>query len=281
MAEKTMETLRAALRDLHETDAAVAFSGGVDSAVVLRAALCALPGTVYVVFFKTALHPAAELDEARSLAQAMGARFECVLVDELREAEIENNPPDRCYRCKRLLFSKLRDFAAGRGVSLLLDGTNADDLNEYRPGLRALSELGVVSPLARLGFTKAEVRALAAAEGLKVAQKPSSPCLATRVEYHTPLRAEDLTAIAKGEETLRAMGYAAVRVRLHRSLARVEVAREDIPRAATESARIAAALRELGFCYVTLDLEGLRSGSMDLMLDGREKDAALHGRLPE
>lgn len=281
MADKTVETLRAALRDLRKTDAAVAFSGGVDSAVVLRAALDVFPGTVYAVFFKTALHPAAELDEARSLAGAMGACFACVTVDELREAGIENNPPDRCYRCKRLLFSKLRDFAAERGVSLLLDGTNADDLNEYRPGLRALSEMGVVSPLARLGFTKAQVRALAKAEGLAVAHKPSSPCLATRVEYHTPLRAEDLAAIARGEETLRAMGYASVRVRLHRRLARVEVAAEDIPRAAAESGRIAAALRELGFCYVTLDLEGLRSGSMDLMLDGREKDAALHGRLPE
>lgn len=281
MAAKAVETLRAYLRSLPGTDAAVAFSGGVDSAVVLRAALDVFPGAVYAVFFKTALHPAAELEEARSLAQGMGARFTCVTVDELREAGIENNPPDRCYRCKRLLFSKLRDFAAGHGVPLLLDGTNADDLNEYRPGLRALSEIGVVSPLARLGLTKVQVRAIAEAEELRVAHKPSSPCLATRVEYHTPLRAEDLSAIAKGEETLRAMGFTAVRVRLHNRLARVEVAGEDIPRAAAESYQISAALRELGFYYVTLDLEGLRSGSMDLMLDSQEKEAALHGRLPE
>jgi len=280
MAEETVEKLRAYLQSLPGTSAgaAVAFSGGVDSAVVLRAALDALTGPVYAVFFQTALHPVAELEEARSLAGAMGAQFRCLAVDELRDAGIENNPPDRCYRCKRLLFSRLRDFAGAHGVSLLLDGTNADDLNEYRPGLRALEEAGVISPLARLGLRKAEVRSLAEQAGIGVAHKPSSPCLATRVEYGAPLHAEDLAAIGRGEEALRRMGYPAVRVRLHGRLARVEVPAGDIPRAAAESAEISAVLRELGFLYVTLDLEGLRSGSMDLMLDAREKDAILHGR---
>lgn len=261
-----------------DSGAVVAFSGGVDSAVVLRAARQALsPAPVYAVFFSTALHPAAERREAEELARSLHAQFCVIEIDEFSQAGIETNPPDRCYRCKRLLFSRLRAFADEHGVQLTIDGTNADDLNEYRPGLRALRECGVTSPLAELGFSKATVRELASLQGLRVAHKPSSPCLATRLEYGAPLRRETLNAIARAEEALHAMGFDAVRVRLHRQIARVEIADADLLRAVKKRGEITQALHECGFLYVTLDLDGLRSGSMDLLLSKEEKALGLNG----
>lgn len=243
----------------------LAFSGGVDSAVVLRAAHSAgLP--VQAAYFSTVLHPAGEREEAERLCQELGVPFTVIAVDELSEAGIENNPPDRCYRCKRLLFLRLAEFAKGQGIRVLCDGTNADDLHEYRPGLRALKELSVKSPLAELGLCKSQVRALAEEMGLPVSQKPSSPCLATRLEYHTPLCREDLSRIGEAESFLKGLGFPAVRVRLHRGLARIEVPREKLTELSARGEEVCGRLKELGFRYVTLDLEGLRSGSMDIGL---------------
>lgn len=249
----------------------LAFSGGVDSAVVLRAA-CSAGLPVQAVYFSTMLHPAGEREEAGELCRRLGVPFTVITVDELSEAGIDNNPPDRCYRCKRLLFSKLAEFAGRQGIRVLCDGTNADDLHEYRPGLQALRELSVNSPLAELGLQKSQVRALAGEMGLPVSHKPSSPCLATRLEYHTPLRREELLRIGEAESFLKELGFPAVRVRLHRGLARIELPLERLAEFFSRREEVCGRLKALGFRYITLDLEGLRSGSMDIGL--KEADPA-------
>ena len=243
----------------------IAFSGGVDSAVVLAAA-CGTGLPVWAVYFETALHPAREREEAGALAKALGAAFAVITVDEFSEAGIENNPPDRCYRCKRLLFTRLAAFAREKGLGALCDGTNENDLHEYRPGLRAASELGIKSPLAELGLTKRQVRALAEERGLPVSGKPSSPCLATRLEYNTPLTRARIERIEKAEEALKAWGFLSIRVRQHGEIARIEVPKPDLPRLLERREEVCRKLEALGFRYITLDLQGLRSGSMDIGL---------------
>lgn len=261
------ERLKARLQSYPGSEAGlcIAFSGGVDSAVVLRAA-CETGRPVWAVYFQTALHPARERGEAKALAEGMGAAFSVLEVDELSEAGIENNPPDRCYRCKRLLFSKLSAFAQEKGIRVLCDGTNEEDLHAYRPGLRALRELSVCSPLAELGLSKQAVRMLAREKGLPVSEKPSSPCLATRLEYHAPLCRADLARVGQAEAFLKDLGFPAVRVRLHRGLARVELPLDRLEKLLSCREEVCKELESLGFRYITLDLQGLRSGSMDIDL---------------
>lgn len=229
----------------------------------------AAPGTrqgppVYAVTFLTRLHPAADLEIARAVARQMGAEHVVLSADELDEAGIENNPADRCYRCKKLLFQKLSAFARERGIRVLLDGTNADDLTVYRPGLRALKELGVLSPLADAGFSKEDVRRMASEYGIPVADRPSAPCLATRFPYGTKLDYALLRKVDDAEGRLRDMGFSTVRVRIHRDIARLEIEPSDMPRALALRDEILLCIQKTGVDYVTLDLAGFRSGSMDL-----------------
>lgn len=219
---------------------------------------------VYAVTFLTRLHPAADLEIARAVARQTGAEHVVLSADELDEAGIENNPADRCYRCKKLLFQKLSAFAKERGIRLLLDGTNADDLTVYRPGLRALKELGVLSPLADAGFTKEDVRLMASEYGIPVADRPSAPCLATRFPYGTKLDYALLRKVDDAEGRLRDMGFSTVRVRIHRDIARLEIEPSDMPRALALRDEILLCIQKTGVDYVTLDLAGFRSGSMDL-----------------
>lgn len=229
----------------------------------------AAPGTrqgplVYAVTFLTRLHPAADLEIARRVARQTGAEHVVLSADELDEAGIENNPADRCYRCKKLLFQKLSAFAREHGIRLLLDGTNADDLTVYRPGLRALKELGVLSPLADAGFSKEDVRRMASEYGIPVADRPSAPCLATRFPYGTKLDYALLRKVDDAEGRLRDMGFSTVRVRIHRDIARLEIEPSDMPRALALRDEILLCIQKTGVDYVTLDLAGFRSGSMDL-----------------
>lgn len=252
----------------------VAFSGGVDSALLLAAACQAATAgrfPVWAVYFDTALHPAGDCEEAGRLARELGAQFEAIKIDELAEAGIEQNPPDRCYRCKRLLFEKLQAFASEKGIALLCDGTNADDLKEYRPGLRALRELGVHSPLMECSLSKNEVRALAKEAGLAVSQKPSSPCLATRFEYGATLTKEGLQMVERAEEYMKSIGYPVVRVRKHGELARIEIPIGNMIRFFVRREDILRTLTDMGFRYVTFDLRGFRSGSMDETLEKKEE----------
>ena len=252
--------------DLTGQDCCVAFSGGVDSSLLLRLAMdaAAKNGTrVAAVTFDTVLHPAADMDFAAKAAQSMGAEYHVIRVNELEEPRILENPKDRCYLCKRLLFGKLREFASRKKFPVLLEGTNLDDEKQYRPGIKAVEELGIHSPLRKAGLSKAEVRAMAAARGVLSANRPSAPCLATRLPYGTRIEKEVLDRIDQGEQFLRSLGFTDVRLRLHGEIVRLEVDKKEFPDMIVRAEEVCRHLKEMGFSYITLDLEGFRSGSMD------------------
>ena len=243
----------------------VAYSGGVDSAFLAASAHSALGPDCLAV---TAVSPSLadrERREARGLAERNGWNHLEVPTHELDRAEYARNDPDRCYWCKTELFEVLGPLAARRDAVIAV-GTNADDLGDYRPGLRAAREHRVVAPLAEVGLTKQDVRALSAALGLPTSAKPASPCLSSRFAYGVPVTSEGLRRIDRAEEFVRSLGFDVLRVRDHGDLARLEVSAEDLPRAAALAAPISSGLRELGFRYVALDLVGFRSGSMNEVL---------------
>lgn len=252
----------------------VAFSGGVDSSLLLKLAKVCARGQkgkgepekrVYAVTFDTVLHPACDLENARQVARETGVWHEVLYVNELEGAGIRYNPVNRCYLCKKTLFSRLRKFAEQRGIQIILEGSNEDDLHVYRPGLQAVRELGILSPLAECGFTKDEVRRLAKELGISAAKRPSVPCLATRLPYGTEIKEDVLEKIGRGEAFLRDLGFPVVRLRLHGDVARIEIPREDFAKFTEEAAlhKIRKGLKALGFSYLTLDIQGFRSGSMD------------------
>ncbi len=251
---------------------ALAFSGGVDSTLLLHALLRlraeGLVQGLLACYFQSKLQPAADAAEVIQIASAMDAPLEVISIDPLTDLpNLRYNPADRCYHCKRFLFSKLVECARSRGLYCIMDGTNADDLKLYRPGLKALRELGVISPLAEVGMSKADVRLLATEWKLGCAAKPSSPCLATRFEYGSELTEENLRRVEYGEDELRRLfPGVALRLRVHGDLARVELPKSELSRAVHFANSISSALRALGFTYITLDLEGMRSGSMDAAL---------------
>lgn len=247
-------------------DVMVAFSGGVDSTLVLKTA-CELASRknnkVYAVTIHTTLHPMSELKITKQLAEAAGAVYSVVQVDELQNAGVMDNPVNRCYLCKKYLFTQLREMAQNLKIEVIMDGTNEDDLHVYRPGMQALLELKIISPLAEVGMTKEEVRKMAAEYGLSVASRPSAPCLATRFPYGTELSYEKLKKVEKGEEYIRTLGFYNLRIRVHEDIARIEVDSQDIIKLLELRDDIVGYLKNLGYAYVTVDLEGFRSGSMD------------------
>lgn len=251
----------------------VAYSGGVDSTFLLAVARRALGDRVAAATVRTLFLERGEVDDARSRAVATGVRHEIIDLDLAGAPEVLANPPDRCYHCKRLVFTALRRRAGELALPALLDATHADDRLERRPGVRALRELGVASPLAAAGLGKADIRALSAALGIEGADRPSSPCLATRVPYGVPITPERLRRISGAEHILRALGFTGTRVRDYGDLARIELQPADLGRAATWPLRrgIVEPLRDLGYRYVTLDLAGYRSGSMDEVLPEAER----------
>lgn len=264
--EEKREALLGRIAEYALEDMIIAFSGGVDSSLLLKLACDAVVKTgkkVYGILLHTMLHPKAELEEAESVAKEAGALFRVLRIDELEGAGIDENPVDRCYRCKRYLFRELQKEAELLGVSRILEGTNEDDLHVYRPGIRAVRELGIVSPLADAGLTKADVRRLAGEYGISVSGKPSTPCLATRFPYGVRLTYEAMRKVEQGESYLRSLGLGNVRLRVHGNLARLEVDTDDIGRVTERREDIAGYLKNLGYNYVTLDLEGFRTGSMD------------------
>ncbi len=251
----------------------VAFSGGVDSTLLLKIAcdMAKKEGTkVYAVSIQTRLHPMGEMEEAKKTCQELEAEHVVISIDELKEAGIMNNPVNRCYLCKKFLFLKIKDFASKLEISRILEGTNEDDLHVYRPGIKALKELGIKSPLAEAGLTKAEVRNLASEYGLKTASKPSAPCLATRFPYGTELAYEDMERVEKGEAYLKSFGLYNVRIRVYGKTARIEVDVASFAEVLAHKQDIITYLKELGFIYITLDLEGFRSGSMDVEINVSE-----------
>lgn len=264
--EEKRELLKSRIGGYALEDMIVAFSGGVDSSLLLRIACDASRKTkrrVYGILLHTMLHPKNELEEAKKIAQEAGAFFHVLKVDELEGAGIEENPVDRCYRCKRYLFEKVLEEAEHLGVSRILEGTNEDDLHAYRPGIRAVRELGIISPLADAGFTKEDVRRLAGEYGMSVSKKPSTPCLATRFPYGVRLSYEAMRKVEQGEAYLKSLGFYDVRLRVHGDIVRMEVDRGSMGRIIEYGEKITGYLKKLGYVYITLDLEGFRSGSMD------------------
>ncbi len=250
--------------------ACIAYSGGVDSTLLLKAAVDAATETghsVLALIAETQFHPHSDTDSALERAAALGADCEVLMIDEFQDPSLMNNPVDRCYLCKKLLFQEILDTAASKGYTTVFDGTNKDDEQQYRPGKRALKELHIKSPLWELGLTKQQVRGLSAALGLPTATSPSMPCMATRLPYGETLNRDLLSRIYQGETLLRSLGFYNVRLRYHDPVLRIETDPESFSRLLTMRTTLARRLKNLGFPYITLDLEGFRSGSMDLMLD--------------
>lgn len=276
--KEKVENLKKEIASYVSDDVVIAFSGGVDSSLLLKTACdvskAAGQGKVYGILLHTMLHPSGDVRKAREVAQEAGAEFLVLKLDELEAAGIENNPADRCYRCKKYLFGELRKKAEELGIRNILEGTNEDDLHVYRPGIRAVRELGIISPLADAGFSKEEVRRLAKEYGISVSDRPSTPCLATRFPYGSRLSYEDMRRVEKGEEHLKGLGFYNVRLRVHKDIVRIEVDSDDLESLMNFREEITAYLKDLGYTYVTLDLEGFRSGSMDVSIIPHLKEAA-------
>ena len=219
---------------------------------------------VYGIFLHTMLHPSGEAESAGETAEEIGAVFRVLEINELRGAGIAYNPVDRCYRCKKHLFQSILREAEKLRAGTVMEGTNQDDLKVYRPGIRAMKELNIASPLAEAGLTKEEVRRLASEYGLSVSRKPAAPCLATRFPYGTRLSDEEMRRVERGERMLKEQGFYNVRIRVHGEIARLEVDSRDLPMLVEKRESVADRLKELGYTYVTADLEGFRSGSMDV-----------------
>jgi uncharacterized protein len=243
----------------------VAYSGGVDSSVLLRVAHEVLGANAVGVIGRSDSYAAREMELALAQAAAFGARVEVVTTGELADPAFRSNPADRCYHCKSELYRELAELRSRLGADVVLDGTIADDLGDWRPGRRAADERDVRSPLAELGFTKADVRAVAAWHGLASAAKPASPCLASRIPYGTEITRENLAMVERGEELLRSLGFAELRLRHHGDVARIEVPLAECQRVLEPAIRerLVAGLKALGYRYVTLDLEGFRSGNLN------------------
>ena len=261
-----IKRLRASLREIGS--AAVAFSSGVDSTFLLRAAHEELGDKAVAVTMRSQLIPRHELDEAAAFCRQEGIRHEIIDFDALSAPAVIANPPDRCYHCKKEVFGLISAFARAAGLAAVLEGSNLDDDGDYRPGRCAIKELGIRSPLHEAGLSKAEIRALSREMGLPTWDKPSFACLASRFPYGERITAEGLERVDGAERWLRErLGLAQLRVRAHGGLARIEVPPADIPRLAAREADIAAALKELGFAYAALDLQGYRTGSLNEVLE--------------
>ena len=242
---------------------AVAFSGGVDSTYLLHEAVKAGKEKVTALIMKTPSVPEREIDEAVTFCKSRGISFFVLPADPFSAAGFRENGRDRCYICKHFLFSALLEKAKEEGIPFVADGTNADDRKEFRPGLRALKELDIRSPLAEAGLTKKEIRELSEKEGLPTWNKPSFSCLATRFPYGEELTVEKLRRTEAAENLLADLGFTQRRVRVHGNLARIEVLPAEIPLLLERRDMISSRLEELGFLYTTVDLKGFRSGSMD------------------
>ena len=252
---------------------AVAFSGGVDSALLVKLAVDLLGAeNVLALTAVTQLQARRELDEARAIARLAGARLIEVPIDALGVPEVAANPADRCYHCKLNIFTTLKARAAAEGFPVLLDGTNASDRGDYRPGHRAVRELNVLSPFDGADITKAEIREKSHASGLPNWNAPAAACLASRIPYGTALDAETLRRVEQAEDALIGRGFLGCRVRVHGPVARIEAPAQDIVRLAGPEVReeLVARFKELGFDYVSLDLTGYRMGSLNSTLTNGE-----------
>ncbi|MEA5075030.1 MAG: ATP-dependent sacrificial sulfur transferase LarE [Coriobacteriia bacterium] len=245
----------------------VAYSGGVDSTFLAFAAHACLGERTMAVLGVSATVPASELEGARATADVLGLRLHEVATHELADPRFQANPHDRCYYCKSEMFGVLRGIAGTHDIAWVLDGTNADDTNDHRPGRRAAREQGVLSPLLEVGLNKSEIRELSRGFALPTWAKPSGACLASRFPYGTSITEPMLRQVADAEDGCRALGLVQVRVRTHGNVARIEVEPSELERAFLLRHDLAAAVRAAGFAFATLDLEGYSTGSLNRVVD--------------
>jgi pyridinium-3,5-biscarboxylic acid mononucleotide sulfurtransferase len=250
----------------------VAYSGGVDSTLLAAVAREVLGEKTRCVLLESPVVPRAEAAQAQEIARRLGLALDIIAVPLMEHAEFCKNPADRCYFCRKISAVPLRQRAAELGFTCIADGINLSDTGEHRPGLRASTEEGIVHPFIEAGITKEEIRTIARELGLPVWQKPSAACLASRISYGDAITASKLQRIEAAETYLTGLGIGQLRVRLHGNLARIEVHKEDQKKLLEQQPAVVRHLKSLGFAYVTLDLEGYRSGSMDEVLENRAKD---------
>lgn len=253
----------------------VAYSGGIDSTLMLKVAHDTLGERAVGITAVSASMPETEKEEAESIAREIGARHEWITSRETEDSRYLRNAPDRCFFCKSDVYDRLEVYAREHGYSFVVDGTNADDAGDHRPGRQAAAEHGVRSPLLEAGLTKEEIRLLARQYGLPNWDKPAAACLASRVPYGTLITLPILSQIEKAELKLRQMGFRQLRVRHHDQIARIELEEENFAKVMEQRSEIVRALKEIGYAYVTLDLAGFRSGSMNEVLkqNGRRQAA--------
>ncbi|MGB9856808.1 MAG: ATP-dependent sacrificial sulfur transferase LarE [Dictyoglomaceae bacterium] len=272
LLKEKLEALKELLKSMRKV--AIAFSGGVDSTFLLKVARDVLGDNVMAITLVSPLYPKREIKEAKEIARTLGVKH--IIEQEesiLKNSAFLDNPPNRCYLCKKEEFEKILDIAKKHDISYVLDGSNKDDLEDYRPGREALKELGVRSPLLEIGFTKREIRELSKEFGLPTYDKPSLACLASRFPYGQRIDVESLRKIDEAEEFLRDLGIKQVRVRNYKDMARIEVDKESFRLFFDDNIRrkIVEKFKELGYIYITLDLEGYRTGSMNEVLWGKKK----------
>src|ERR1044072_8863446 len=265
--EEKEQRLRALLKSYGSV--MIAFSGGVDSAYLAYVAHSELGERMIAVTGDSASYPTFQRELADQLTNRFGIRHDMIFTEEFEDQNYTNNPPNRCYYCKTELYSKLNELARERGSDVICDGTNADDVGDYRPGRQAARERDVQSPLLECGLTKADIRELSRRAGLPTWNEPASACLSSRVPYGQVVTIEKLSMVDKAEIALKQLGFRQVRVRHHGDVARIEVADEEMLRALdiNMAQKMSDALKAIGFKYVALDLEGYRTGSLNESLN--------------
>lgn len=264
MGDVINEKYNALLEEIKKLNSvAVAFSGGVDSTLLLKIARDALGKNAVAMTIKSEFVPENEIEECKALAKLIGARHIIIPFDALSYDEIKQNLKDRCYHCKHSIFEKLLEKAESREICAIIEGSNVDDLSDYRPGFKAVEELNIISPFLKVKLTKQEVRQMAKMLQIPNWNKPATACLASRIPYGDAITKDALKKIASAENILSSLGFIGARLRVHRNVARIEIDPNDFQKFFSNRERILYGLKPLNFRYITLDLEGYRRGSMN------------------
>lgn len=279
MNNRTYKKLEKLRRILKEMDKAVlAYSGGTDSTFLLKVAHDVLGKNVIAVTATSSTYPRQELGQAKQLAKNIGANHKIIKSEETKNKKFSKNTPNRCYYCKRELFSKIKKIAAAHNINYIIDGTNVDDAKDYRPGAKALMEQGIRSPLREAGFTKKEIRNLSREMKLDSWNKPAQACLASRFPYRTKITKERLKQVERAESYLSKLDLNQIRVRHHNDIARIEVTEDDFRKILKDAGKIVQQFKKLGFIYITLDIEGYRTGSLNEVLKNEKNPPGLQKR---